>query len=267
MRALGSLALVGLLVACDRGSSRPVAINTVPAGWVAISPPATQSEGAMCANGASDEWVPVLDAAGRLVAIRRAEGDGNTDTALVRGGRLIAVDRGEFGGEVRWEPAAGRPRKIAELNLRRFAATRGALLGVGGLAHMGSDKGQVVRFETSPDGKWTVRGLFDLGSAPLALVVLRGDTLLIVTAKGLMAATELGGPRMLYRASQWGLTYPNSIVRDAGGVVYVGMRSGVSRLTPNGAEYVEDWLVPTRCPLRRLANRDDTDCVCLPPGR
>jgi hypothetical protein len=41
--------------------------------------------------------------------------------------------------------------------------------------------------------------------------------------------------------------YPTSVAVLRSGVIYVGMRHFVTRLTPIGSSYEEDWLVPSDC--------------------
>ena len=52
---------------------------------------------------------------------------------------------------------------------------------------------------------------------------------------------------------------PDSIVRDAGGRIFIGMRHLVARLTPARRGFHEDWLVPPWC-----ANVDPDSCACAP---
>lgn len=49
-------------------------------------------------------------------------------------------------------------------------------------------------------------------------------------------------------ASRWGILYPSSIVLDAKGTAYVGMRGAVARLAPIAGGYEEQWLLSPRAP-------------------
>jgi hypothetical protein len=46
---------------------------------------------------------------------------------------------------------------------------------------------------------------------------------------------------------KYGGLYPTSIAVLRSGAIYVGMRHFVTRLTPKGSSYEEDWLVPSDC--------------------
>jgi hypothetical protein len=44
----------------------------------------------------------------------------------------------------------------------------------------------------------------------------------------------------------WAGLYPNSIVVDASGTVYIGMRFGVAKLTSASDKWIVAWLVPNK---------------------
>jgi hypothetical protein len=50
------------------------------------------------------------------------------------------------------------------------------------------------------------------------------------------------------RSAEYGRLHPNSVAVLRSGVIYVGMRYFVTRLTPKGSSYEEDWLLPSDCP-------------------
>jgi hypothetical protein len=53
--------------------------------------------------------------------------------------------------------------------------------------------------------------------------------------------------------------YPNSVAVTPDGVIYIGMRLFVVRLTPHAEEYLEQWMVPDSCTRFQIQG---LDCVC-----
>jgi hypothetical protein len=218
--------LLSLPLGCSlRNGTRPAA--TVPSGWVSVAPPKPDSEAAVCANWTGDTWQVALATDGAALVIR-PDRERFVDTAEVPGGRLTAVNHGEFGGEVWWEPSDGARERVASVNLVEFVPTRGGLLGLTGLAHLGTDHGELVRFDPQPGGGWSMRSVLSLGSAPHAYAPLADDTLLVVTTAALVTVHPSTTPRVLHRNDVWPSLYANSVVRDRTGVTYIGMRSAVA---------------------------------------
>jgi hypothetical protein len=89
-------------------------------------------------------------------------------------GRLLGTDRGEFGGELTWVPAAGEPQVIWRGNINGLATGPSGVVAVSGLAHMGSNYGWVLRL-TREQGAWRVRQAVELPGAPHGLAVIAPD--------------------------------------------------------------------------------------------
>jgi hypothetical protein len=47
---------------------------------------------------------------------------------------------------------------------------------------------------------------------------------------------------------------------SSSGVIHIGMRHFITRLTPNGNTYTQEWFVPADC---TLFTKRDYDCVCV----
>jgi hypothetical protein len=236
-------------------------------GWVAVVPPREGSEEARCANWAHDEWTVVSQDSGvrfrRQTAGKWADVQGlalwvsqpeqtASQTVDLAEGLFTSINRGEFGGSVSFVPNDGQPiQRVAETNLVAFIPTRTGLFGLIGLAHA-SNVGALVRFERGPDSIWRMRTVADLGAAPHIYTQTGEDTLLVALSGALVSVELSGRVRVVHRNPVWSGTYPNSIARDPGGRIYVGMRSAVARLTPSVNGLVEDWLVTSDC-VRRVA--------------
>jgi len=245
-------------LACG-GQSAVTSPAAVPSGWVSIPAPQPETEAANCANWARDAWNVTLspDSSALLIQPARYE---YADTVRVDGGTLTSVNRGEFGGEVYWEPTSGPRQRIAQMNLVAFVPTATKLLGLAGLAHMSMNEGRLVTFERAAGGSWSVTSLTDLGAAPQAFTLLR-DTILVVVSGALIAVHPPEYSRVLHRNAVWPYTYAHAVVRDQAGTIYIGMRSAVARLVPDTSGFREDWLVPTTCQRRQKVS-DLGECEC-----
>lgn len=259
MRSHCALSLLVVASACGRHSpvTSPAA---VPSDWVAIPAPQPETEAANCANWARDAWNVMLSRDSNALLIQPARYE-YADTARVDGGTLTSMNRGEFGGEVYWEPENGPRQRIAQINLVAFVPTATGLLGLAGLAHMSVNEGRLVSFARAANGSWSVAALNDLGAAPQAFTLLPGDTILVVVSGALVAVHPKGSLRTLHRNSVWPYTYAHAVVRDRAGTVYIGMRSAVARLVPDSSGFREDWLVPITCQRRQKVS-DLGECEC-----
>jgi len=75
---------------------------TIPSGWVAGMVPPENSEAAVCANWAEEEWTVALSSSGSTLQIARNPPSRATQSIDLPDGRLAGENRGEFGGEVWW---------------------------------------------------------------------------------------------------------------------------------------------------------------------
>jgi hypothetical protein len=239
---------------------RAEAQAVIPGGWIAVAPP-TGEEEQRCANWARDEWSVALSEDSTHLLIRPAGRDTAVESVLTPTGRLISFDHGEFGGEVWWEPSSGPRQLVAKENLRRFVQTTTGIWGLAGLAHLTFNSGQLIKFEPTRTGWRAVRSA-SLGAAPRTFLRLGGDTLLVATFGPLLKVVPPKTVQIIYHSPAWEYTFPISLARDRAGTIYVGMRSGVARLTPAGNGYRETWLVQKTCP-RRLPTDSLMTCRCV----
>jgi hypothetical protein len=211
------------------------------------------------ANWAADAWKVDLVPEGRTSVLRFSPTDGRDGTQIseVSDGRIVSENRGEFGGDVWWEPLTGVRQLIARTNLVRFVRIDGQPYGLIDSGGMVTSAGSLVRFDRTPDTGWKMEHMLDLGATPFAVSTAEDGELLVVLSGALASVQLPDRVTIVHRNSFWGLS-PNSVVRDRSGTIYIGMRSGVVRLTPvvagrlpavAGREFVEDWLVKTDCPI------------------
>ncbi|HEX3231696.1 MAG TPA: hypothetical protein VHQ95_22140, partial [Pyrinomonadaceae bacterium] len=86
---------------------------------------------------------------------------------------------------------------------------------------------------------------------------------IILTSMGLVRLKTSGSVEQLLKTNYESL-FPTSMTLSSSGVIHVGMRHFVTRLTPTGNTYREQWFVPANC--ARFAMRN-YGCVCNPGRR
>jgi len=220
-----------------------------------VSPPAQESENAVCANWADTTWLVSLSPDSAELQLTPDSREPMSDSVPAAGGWLIGHNDGEFGGDILWRPEHGSETTIAKDNLVAFVPGAHGLLGLVGLAHMHINEGRLLAFHRGPDGAWKITTLMALGAEPRAYSYLGRDTLLVVTMGSVLLLKAPDYKKVLHQSRLLALAYPHSIVRDRAGVIYVGMRFAVTRLQPAGSDYRADWVVPVACPKRQKVDQ------------
>ena len=102
----------------------------------------------------------------------------------VDGGWLLANDRGEFGGELVFEPDGKPIRLVARGHFEDVHTLPGGRrVATEGLSHMGFDHGAVYEVRRNGD-EWALRFWRRLPGAPITSWVRVDGTLLVNTARG-----------------------------------------------------------------------------------
>ena len=257
-------ALVVLLVCFGSVSyAQEVATTAEPLapGWVAYHSP--NEDERRCANYSKQAWAVTLNSDKSGVVISKYDGDLNRHVIRVRDGRLVGEDNGEWGGGLWWVSKDGRRRqRLLRRNVYGFVKISNAVLVITGLRHMGANEGDVWRYAVGPRQKKKVEHLVDLGWAPFTFTQDSPDSVLVLTSDGFVRVHASGRKESLYRRV-YGLLYPDSVTISPTGVIHVGMRHFITRLTPSEGTYKEEFFVPSNCTHFKTV---DYDCVCVGPG-
>jgi hypothetical protein len=232
--------------------------DSPPPGWVAYKNPT--EDDLRCANYSRREWRVALN--GEQLQVTQdppPAGKGQRHVIRVNDGWLTGEDAGEFGGGLWWSSADHRQeKKLSSENVIGFVASSKGVLALTGLSHMGADRGMVLRITDGPGSQRKVIELADLGWAPRAFTSESPDSVLVLTTDGLTRVKTSGAVEQLYR-TRYHLLYPNSMTLSASGVIYIGMRHFITRLTPNGKSYDEEWFVPAGC---TQFTAGKLECIC-----
>jgi len=266
----------------------------MPAGWVETTAPAKPSAangGVSCANYSKNDWnvalrlgelsifspglprskngTPPLAVLPPNFVITK-EMIGRRTVVRTRDGWLVGFDAGEFGGGLWWSSVDGSTtHRLSEKNVQAMVARDDEVLVLVGLAHMGANEGEIESYQPSVSkaaekspGKF-IR-LLDLGRAPNA-ATLRGDGSIILAAHDrVMELTPSNQLHTLYQHDAMPSLYATSVVTDAKGNIFVGMRFYVLRLQHRPSDqYDATWFVRSACTKAKIV---DYDCVCLGKG-
>jgi len=177
----------------------------------------------------------------------------------VEDGWLVGFDAGEFGGALWWFNSDGTSRKkLAGQNIVSFMQSPSGILVLAGLAHLGMSEGVVLRVMRK-QGEWYAVHFARLDGAPETSLQESTDSFIVLTTKSFLRVKASGVVEKLYE-HKYDLLHPNSMTQSSSGVIYVGMRHFVTRLTPINTGYKEEWLVPSTC---KRFEKLGFDCVCM----
>jgi hypothetical protein len=278
-RALNMLVI--WLCAAVLATAGRVQAQNLPSGWTPYPTPKSGSETLRCANYSIRRQWRVSVSNGTLeiavipferggaqsqvwkqelpLGIQRVEGMvGLQSTLKLQNGWLLGFDGGEFGGGLWFASDDGTTQMLNRENVHGFVATPRGVLVLAGLAHMGLDSGKVFVVPYAVKSPRDVKLLLELDGAPEAFTKVSDDTILVVTTRGVSRIRSSGGSELLLRR-ELGLLSPNSVAATPEGVIYIGARLFVVRLSPHAAEYLEQWMLPDSCTHFEIQG---LDCVC-----
>ena len=253
-----SFSLALLLCAWRFAGSEPPPSD--PSKWLPL--PGLSDDTELCANwGFGGSW-QVSASDGAVAVAPRDMHTESTKSLDLAGGKLVALDQGEFGGNVRWVPEDGdAPQVVFEGNPLGFATLGDELVVIEGLAHLSLNGGTIRHLARAGESApWKVTRTIDLGAAPQAYTIDDAGNLLVLTTKHLTEYSD-GTLRVLANTEDLGLLYSDSLVSLPNGRVYAGMRYVVVRFDRTARGYSRQLFVPPSCPvLERVEGQHK--CVC-----
>lgn len=224
-----------------------LASSMEPAGaWKASAPPGNEAQW-RCANHARNEWRVQTDGRGEVLFAAASARRPEFSLRLPGGGRLVGIDKDEFGGSVDWVSDSGKERlQLLQTNPVAFTQYRGDVYIASGPSHLGAEYGHVHRMHRLSPTRWQIDKVLDLDEAPVAALA-ESEVWTLVTTQGVLRVDlrSFTATRM-HVNPRWGSVYPNSVVHRHGRW-YIGARGAVVRLSPSGDAYREEWMVPPGC--------------------
>jgi hypothetical protein len=251
--------------------------------WIATEPPRMDSDRWFAANYSSTEWTVFLrDGHPAARVLKEEEADckklpfaikprwtkedglivGSTTpktekrprpdktrvyAAKVEDGWIVGLNAGEFGASLWWFAPDGKKwYQISDEQVHGFLQTPQGLLALEGLAHLSSDRGQIIGVNRGAQGQWQSDPFVDLGSAPDAATRDKDGSLIVATTERLVRVRLDKHVDILLDKAFWGGLYPNSVLLDGSSTVYIGMRHGIAKVTRSERKPTVTWLLPNQ---------------------
>lgn len=186
-------------------------------------------------------------------------------------GVLIAVNGGEFAGELYWvkhrvgEQHAAAPVPIREMGagaIRWIARLSFGVVGIAGLCHGDACAARTTVYHVRPSGEgWTLETLAAWQGCPAAPAVEPGGEALLVATCGTLQRVSAAGSETVARwQGPW--TPPpmaaDMIAKDAAGTHYVSFGNRVAQLRKG---YEPVWLIPPDC-IAFMSTPNGGGCQC-----
>lgn len=256
---------IGLLLALSAFEDPAAEFPTDLSRWRVTERPDRDGDLWTVANHDRHEWVVSLGADGPQVGLRppgrahpaplpfevvggrAADGlAGERKAVRVDDGWVVSYNAGEFGAGLWWFSPDGKRRdRLSAANVVDLVPTRAGVLAFEGLAHGHLTAGTLSRLARGGDGRWRSETVLDLGALPWAVAEAADGSLVVATSERLLRLQpETLKVDVILPHLPWKLAYPNSMVIDPSGTIYVGMRRYVARIKRQKTAYRLRWLVP-----------------------
>jgi hypothetical protein len=182
----------------------------------------------------------------------------------VTDGFIVGYNNGEFGGGLWWYSATGeRSEQLIGENVAGMSDSPIGTLVFTGLDHLGLSQGALYLIREQEGHR--VQKLAKLGTQPLGIMALSRSLIFATTRFGVFKIVPFGRivvlmhgelsdlvlsgvhikpPRMCTPEMDFTPLSPVSIAVTLDGVVFIGFKWFVARLTPEPKRYRVDWLAP-----------------------
>lgn len=246
-----------LAILVYQGKSESWSIHNVapaPEGWAVFASVLPDDKTMRCANYSKSEWSVNLNN-GKILILPNERT--NPPELRFHGGLLKGEDNGEFGGGLWWISPDGQSTKLGNDNVQGIVQTSFGTLVLTGLSHLSINRGTVYRID---DGILPPKmiSLVSLAGAPDAFVKDLSGNILIVSSNRIEKLESPGIIKKFVDVDYRSIG-AHSIVIDSDGIIYVGHRHFVTRITPMKGKFREDWLIPDECQQFQIQKYD---CVC-----
>lgn len=168
--------------------------------------------------------------------------------ARVQDGWIAGSNKGEWGGALWWfSPEGARREKLSPENVADLIPTSAGLLALDGVTTTDKLQGRITKLVRGVDGRWRAEPFVELGHTIEVATTNRDGSLLVATSERLLRVIPASKKvEVLLDDTGWGLAYPNSIVVDNSGAIYLGMRHLVAKVERRGETWSAAWLMPSK---------------------
>lgn len=182
------------------------------------------------ANNCGTTWDVFLDAG--IVKVRPYDDRGASNPGEIlklADGELYSENRGEWGTKVYWTPNTGKREQISNHQIKQFIKMGQRIFAVAGIAHMGTNIGEVLEVKRS-SSDWTFQRLAELKDAPMLVIPETASTMLVLTYSSLSRIGLDGSSKLIVSDGEWDGLIPRSLVIDGKGFAYVGFKQRVAKV-------------------------------------
>jgi hypothetical protein len=184
----------------------------------------------------SDEWFKLNHSEYEFkVALQNGQLIVNKETEIqncelkIPKGRLIGINRGEWGGRLTFAPNDTKSKEIEIKtgNIKFIFSYKGKIYFIEGLAHLSLSEGFMYELDITNE-KFTYKKVIDFEDAPKAYTIY-GDKILIASHKNFYIIKNLK-KELVFKETFWSSLYPNSIAVLDDRNIFLGIRSGYVKL-------------------------------------
>jgi len=184
----------------------------------------------------SSEWYPLNHSRNEFAVkiidgkLEIKKGDEVNECELnISEGKLVGVNRGEWGGTLTFMPTDTTKSKvqIKSGNIKFIFTFKDKMYFIEGLAHLSMSSGALYELENTNDN-FTYKKLIDFEDAPEAFTIYQ-DKFLIATHENFYVVKDFK-KELLFKNTFWSSLYPNSIAVFDEKSVFLGIRGGIVKL-------------------------------------
>jgi hypothetical protein len=153
----------------------------------------------------------------------------NTCELKISKGKLIGIDKGEWGGTLSFLPK-GLNHKQIEIksgNIKFIFEFKNKIYFIEGLSHLHSSSGAIYELGQN-DENFVFKKIIDFDDAPEAFAVYE-DKILIATHENFYVVENFA-KKLIVKDTFWASLYPNSIAVLDEQNVFIGLRGGIAKL-------------------------------------
>lgn len=147
----------------------------------------------------------------------------------IQGGTLIGINKGEFGGQLIFQPndSTKQAIKISKGNISFIFNFKNKIYFITSYAHQVFSSGGLFELERL-NNNFTFKLLVDFEDAPFAFTIYK-DTFLVATLENFYIVKDFK-KELIFKNTFWNSLYPNSIAVLNDENIFLGMRSGIVKI-------------------------------------